>query len=141
MSELAVKGCKFTASLQTGSIVASLSEDPSVLPSKDVLINNKGVYFDKVTAIVPSGSTVTLTAPPSGATSPTGVLNSQDKIDISGTADNILDANQKKAVQKGDEGSKSITFTFPAPNGATVPYAVTVKAKVTDAGQTDVTAL
>lgn len=141
MSELAVKGCKFTASIQAGTISASLSEDPSVQPSNVNLVNNKGIYFDKVTAIVPSGSTVTLLTPPAGATSPTGTLITADKIDISGTADNILDANSKKAVQKNDNGSKSISFTFPAPNGATVAYSVTVKATVTDTGQTDVTAL
>ena len=141
MSELAVQGCKFSPSLDTGVGTINANLSTSTTPSNVNLVNSNGIFFDKITVNVPAGSSVALTTPPSGATSSTGQLMTADTIDISGTADNILDENGKKAVQKGDKGSKSITFTFPAPNGGTVPYAVNVTAEVTDAGQTDVTAL
>lgn len=141
MSELAVKGCVFSASLDTGmgSIVATLS---TVTPeSTNCLVNNNGIYFDKVSVIVASGSTVTLTAPPTGAVSPVGTLLTPDTIDISGTAENILE-NDKKAVQKDDSGSKSISFMFPTSSSPyTMNYSVNVTVKISNAGQTDVIAL
>jgi hypothetical protein len=143
MSELAVLGCEFKASISpaVGSkITASLSASPSTPPSTDNFVESNGIYFDKVTAIVASGATVVLNTPPAGATSPSGTLTASDTIDISGTASNILDSSDKKALQKGDKGSKVLTFTFPAPNGTTVPFGVEVTAEISDAGQTDVTA-
>lgn len=138
MAELAVQGCTFKASITPGSISAQCST--TTAPSSDVLVSNKGVFFDKITVTIPSGSSVTLTAPPAGATSPTGNLLVPDTIDISGTASNVLSGN-KKAVLKGDNGSKAITFTFPGPQGSQVPSPVTVKVEVDDPGQTDVIAL
>lgn len=138
MAELAVQGCTFKASITPGSISAQCST--TTAPSSDVLVSNKGVFFDKITVTIPSGSSVTLTAPPTGATSPTGNLLAPDTIDISGTASNVLSGN-KKAVLKGDNGSKAITFTFPGPQGSQVPSPVTVKVEVDDPGQTDVIAL
>lgn len=140
MSELAVKGCSFEASLDTGQGSISATLSTATTPSKDVLVNNKGVFFDKITVTVASGSSVTLTSPPPGATSNEGKLLVSDTIDISGTAGDILDAGGNKAVQKDDDGSKSLTFTFPAPQGAVTTYSVNVTVKVSDAGQTDVTA-
>ena len=145
MSEVAVQGCTFKASLNAGEgTISPSSLTTSSQPSdKDFAVvseSDKGIYFDKVTVTVASGTTVTVTSPPETATSTTGTLMSPDTIDIEGTADNILDSNGKKAVQKGDKGSKSLTFTFPAPQGAvtTGDYEVTVE--VDDAGQTDVIA-
>lgn len=136
--ELAVQGCTFKASLTSGSITANCSATSQ--PANDVLVSNKGVYFNKVTVQVPTGSRVTLPAPPSGATSPSGQLMTPGSIDITGTGSNILRSSQK-AVLKGDNGSKSLTFTFPGPNGSQVPSPVTVKVEVDNPGQTDVIAL
>lgn len=144
MSELAVQGCVFKASLDVGAgTIAPSSLTTITQPSsKDFCINetDKGIYFEKITVTVGSGTTVTVTTPPSSATSPTGTLMSPDTIDINGTADNILDSNDKKAVQKGDKGSKSLTFTFPASNSSTVTGNYNVTVEVNDAGQTDVIA-
>lgn len=137
--ELAVQGCTFKASVTTGSISAQCST--TTPPSTSDLASNKGIYFDKVTVIVPQGSTVTLLTPPPGATSPTGTLTTADTIDIDGTGDNILDSSGNKALLKGDSGHKTITFTFPAPNGTTVPYGVDVTVEVDDSGQDKVIAL
>ena len=84
---------------------------------------------------------MTLAGPPPGAVSPSGTLASSATIDISGTGDNVLDSSGKKAVLKGDNGSKTISFTFPAPNGATVGYGVNVKVEVDSPGQDKVIAL
>ena len=136
--ELAVNGCTFKASISPGTISAQCSATSQ--PSTDVLVSNKGVYFEKITVMVPSGTSVVLPSPPAGATAPSGQLMAPDTIDITGTADNVLSGG-KKAVLKGDNGSKSITFTFPGPNGSQVPSPVTVKVEVDDPGQTDVIAL
>ena len=136
--ELVVEGCTFKASVNPGSISANCST--STTPSADVLAGGNGVFFDKITVKIPSGASVTLTSPPPSATSSSGKLMAPDTIDISGTADNVLSGN-KKAVLKGDNGTKTITFTFPGPQGAKVPYGVSVKVEVDDPGQTDVIAL
>ena len=138
--ELAIKGCTFKASINPGTISANCST--STTPSKDVLDigSGNGVFFDKITVEIPSGASVTLPSPPPSATSPSGQLMAPATIDISGTADNVLRGN-KKAVLKGDSGTKTITFTFPAPNGATTTFGVSVKVEVDDPGQTDVIAL
>lgn len=136
--ELAVKGCTFKASINPGTISANCST--STTPSADVLVSGNGVFFDKITVTIPSGASVTLTSPPPSATSLSGQLMAPDTIDISGTADNVLSGG-KKAVLKGDNGSKAITFTFPGPNSSIVPYPVTVKIEVDNPGQTDVIAL
>lgn len=137
--ELAVQGCTFKASISPGTISASCST--STPASTAVLVNSKGVYFDKITVIVPSGTSVTLVSPPPGATSPSGTLLAAGTIDISATGSNVLDGSGKKAVLKGDNGSKSLTFTFPAPEGSTTTFAVNVKVEVDNPGQTDVIAL
>ena len=145
MSELAVKGCTITASLETGkgSIVAS----PITVvnqPSDKNLVGSNGIYFDKITAQLPATTTVTLTSMPEGASSPTSVpLGAPETIDIKGTADNILDSSDKKAVQKDDDGDKTITFKFmdtSSPPTPSVTAQVKVIVKVTNAGQTDVIA-
>lgn len=136
--EVAVKGCTFKASITPGTISANCST--TTQPANDILVSSKGVFFDKITVTIPSGSSVTLLAPPPSATSPSGQLMAPGTVDISGTGSNVLRSN-KKAVLKGDNGSKAITFTFPGPNGSTVPYPVTVKVEVNNPGQTDVIAL
>lgn len=142
MSELAVKGCSFDKFLDTGKgSVSSATLTVKSQASGDVLVGSNGVYFDKLSVQI-SNATVTLTSPPEGATS--NVSQSQVlpvTIDIKGTADNILDASDNKAVQKDDEGEANVNFLFPAPQGATVPATVKIHLKVSKAGQTDVIAL
>lgn len=145
MSALAVKGCTIEASLEEG--VGSISTSPQIVssPSTDNIVGENGIYFDKVSVMIPSGATVTLLTPPTGASSPTSVpLVDPATIDIDGTADNILDSSDKKAVQEGDEGSDSIVFNFPdtaTPPTPSITKSVKVIVKITDAGQTVVEAL
>lgn len=136
--ELAVKGCTFKASINPGTISANCST--TTVPSADVLIGSNGAFFDKITVTIPSGASVKLPSPPPSAVSPSGQLMAPDTIDISGTAADIL-SGDKKAVLKGDSGTKTISFTFPGPQGTQVPYGVSVKVEVDDPGQTDVIAL
>lgn len=157
MSEVAVQGCTFKASLNDGegtispsSLTASsqpsnkdfaiVSESIEVEGEIIVIESDKGIYFNKITVTVASGTTVTVTSPPASATSSTGTLITPDTIDITGTADNVLDSSNNKAVQKGDKGSKELTFTFPAPQGAVVTGQYNVTVEVDSAGQTDVIA-
>ena len=58
-------------------------------------------------------------------------------ITIKGTADNTLDSNENKAVQKNDSTTKMLTFTNPS-TGATSNIPVTIK--IASANQTDVIA-
>lgn len=135
MSEIAVAGCSFSASIDStlGTISALLST--STQPSNKVLVQNKGVHKDKITVILGTDSSVILTTPPVGAASSTGVLLDPQTIDIEGTAENVL-VEGKKAVQKNDEGTDSITFYFPDPNGTpTITSDVDVTVKVSNAGQ------
>lgn len=138
MSEVTVQGCTLTISSTAGAISA-VSVQPSNLPSTDVLVNNKGVFFYKIVAQITT-ATITPTTPIAGTTN-TGILAS-GSLDINGTASNILDANSKKAVQKGDKGTKSFDFTFTTtstpPSTTTVSLPVTIT--VTDSNQTDVIA-
>lgn len=142
MSELAVKGCSFDKFLDTGKgSVSSATLTVTSQESGDVFVDGNGVYFDTLSVQI-SSAKVTLTTPPEGATS--NVSQSQVlpvTIDIKGTADNILDASDNKAVQKDDEGEADVNFLFPAPQGATVPATVKIHLKVSNAGQTDVIAL
>lgn len=137
MSELAVSGCTLKISSSAGDISA-VSVLPSNSPSSDVTINNKGVFFDKITAQI---TTAKISAPVAGTTG-TGILAS-GSVDINGTASNTLELpSNNKAVQKGDSGTKSLSFTFTTtttpPSTTDVSLPVTVE--VSDAGQTDVTA-
>lgn len=145
MSELAVQGCTVQASLETGKGSITTSPQITTSPSSDNFADNKGIYFDKVSVMIPSGTTVTLTTPPAGASSPTSIpLIDPATIDIDGTADNILDSSDKKALQKDDEGSDTITFNFldtASPPTPSISQGVKVIVKITDAGQTNVVAL
>ena len=137
MSELAVQGCTLQISSTAGDITA-VSVQPSNAPSSDVLISNKGVFFDKITAQI---TTAKISASIPGTTG-TGILAS-GSVDINGTASNVLELpSNNKAVQKNDSGTKTLSFTFTTtttpPSTTDVPLPVTVK--VSDAGQTDVTA-
>lgn len=145
MSELAVKGCTIEASLEEGK--GTISASPLTVtnqPSDKNFVGDNGIYFDKITVQIPETTTVTLTPQPEGASSPTSIpLATATTIDISGTADNILNASDEKAVQKDDEGSKTITFKFldtSSPPSPSVEVGVKVIVKVTDAGQADVIA-
>lgn len=138
MSELAVSGCTLTATCELGQFSAT-SVLPSNSPSADILVGAKGVFFDKITALITAG-VLTPTEPVPGTTNK-GVL-ATGTVDISGTASNILDASGNKAVQKGDNGKKSLTFVFTTtttPPG-TINKDYEIKVEVTDARQTDVIA-
>jgi len=145
MSMLAVQGCTVEASLETGKGSITTSPQITTSPSSDNFADNKGIYFDKVSVMIPSGTTVTLTPPPAGASSPTSIPTvAPSTIDIKGTADNILDSSDKKALQQDDEGSDTITFTFldtASPPTPSITQGVKVIVKITDAGQTVVEAL
>lgn len=141
MSEIAVKGCTFQASLDTGTGTINALLSTTTKESEKILVDAKGVYFEKITVTVGAGTTVVLNTPPSGASSPNGVLNAPDTIDIQGTASNVLDSASNKAVQKDDKGSKMITFTFPTSSSPyTMTYPVNVTVKVLDSAQTNVIA-
>jgi archaellum component FlaG (FlaF/FlaG flagellin family) len=146
MSELAVKGCTIEASLEEGK--GSISASPLTItnqPSDKNFVGDNGIYFDKITVQIPATTTVTLNSTPEGAsTNISEALATPTTIDISGTADNIINvSDEKKAVQKDDEGSKTITFLFKntaSPPSPTVQAQIKVIVKVTDAGQTAVIA-
>lgn len=138
MSELAVSGCTLTATCELGQFSAT-SVLPGNTPSTNVSVNSKGVFFDKITAVITAG--VLVPAEPVPGTTNSGVL-ATGSVDISGTASNILDASGNKAVQKGDNGKKSLTFVFTTtttPPG-TLNKDYEIKVEVTNAGQTDVIA-
>lgn len=139
MSEVAVQGCSLKISSTAGNISA-VSVVPSNSPSSDNLVNNKGIFFDKITAQITTAK-IEPTTPVAGTTN-VGILAS-GSIDIAGTASNILDSNNKKAVQKGDKATKMLTFLFtitPPTTPPTTPVDLPVTVEVDDAGQTDVIA-
>lgn len=119
MSELAVKGC--TISITSGQEASSKLITSQ--PSTKVLVGSNGVYFGDMN--------VTLTSVVQGA-----YVCEEASLTIKGTASNVLNSGDEKAVQKGDNASD--TFTFKNPQGATQDF--NVRIEVTDAGQTDVIA-
>lgn len=118
MSAIAVQGC--TISIDTVGVAGVIHVTTGVTPSDEILIDNKGVWFDKIN--------VTLDA---GATYNGGTLSSPASWDISGTADNVLNEG-KKAVQEGDNGESAL-LSFPMSSGGA--QQTKVKAKITNAGQ------
>lgn len=134
--ELAVQGCTFKISSTMGQISAASLQATSQ-PSQNIACNGKGVYFDKVTVAI---SSATITAAVAGTTGK-GTLAS-GSLDISGTGANILESN-KKAVLKGDKGTKTINFIFTTTSTppSTTPVPVPVTIEVDNPGQTDVIAL
>lgn len=146
MADLAVKGCTLEASLDTG--VGSITAEPLTVQnqaSDKNFAEGNGIYFDKITVVIPETTTVTLNTQPEGASSPTSVpLATSTTIDIDGTASKILNASDDTvAVQEGDSGSKTITFKFlntSSPPSPTVEKGVKVTVKVKKAGQTSVSA-
>lgn len=120
MADLAVLGCeiKITSGQSSELIVVTTP------PSTDNLVGVKGIYFGDID--------VSLSAITQG-----NLTCASGKITISGTADNILNADGDKAVQEGDSGTATLTFTDSS-SGATSPIPVTIEVK--KAGQTDVTA-
>ena len=123
MSEIATAGCTITftdVTIQAGNIQIITP------PSDKVFINGNGVYFDSIDVLLTA-----LTK--GGLTCPTGTIT------IEGTADNFISpasSSGKKALQKGDKGSATLTFY----DSDSDPHAVDVEIEITDAGQTDVTA-
>ena len=120
MSELAVKGC--TISITSGQEASTKLITSQ--PSDKVLVGSNGVYFGDMT--------VKLTSVVQGA-----YVCEEAELTIKGTASKVLNSDDEKAVQKGDNASDS--FTFKNPQGSEIT--ATVRIEITDAGQTDVIAL
>ena len=145
MSELAVSGCTVEASLDES--VGSITTKPVVATSASTkdFVGDNGIYFNKISITIPSGTIVTLKSTPKGASSPASIpLASPASIDIEGTADNVLNGSDEKALQKGDKGSKKIVFSFldtSSPPTPSVTKSVEVTVEITDAGQTQVEAV
>lgn len=139
MSDIAVKGCTLKISSSEGTLTGNVEVAPFCFPSNDVSVNNNGVYFDKITALV-TGLTFIPTVTPEGTTGKGTLVT--DTIDIQGTGSSILDSGNHKAVLEGDKGTKTCTFLFMTttepPSEVPLPYSVTVE--VQRAGQTDVSA-
>lgn len=121
MSELAVQGCQ--VSITSGQSAVSIQV--TTQPSDKVFAENKGVYFGDIDV-----SLVTITVG--------NLVCAGGTITISGTADNVLNADGYKAVQKGDSGSAELTFKDSSSGTETK---LEVKIEVTDAGQGKVIAL
>lgn len=121
MSLLAVQGCQVSITSGQSAVSIQIATPPS---AKD-FAGNKGIYFGDIN--------VNLTTISSG-----NYVCASATITISGTAGNILDKNGNKAVQKGDSGSATLTFTHSS-TGSQIQ--ANVKIEVTDAGQTAVEAL
>lgn len=118
MSELAVQGCevKITSGQSCEAIAITTS------PSSDNFVGSNGIYFGDID--------VSLTAITSGNFAcPSGTIT------IKGTNADVLDSVDKKAVQKGDSATKTLTFVDSS-SGAESNLPVTIQ--ITDAGQTDV---
>ena len=120
MADIAVLGC--TVSITSGQTASA--KTITTVPSTDVLVGTKGVYFGSVDVL--------LVQPSQGA-----FTTASATITINGTGSNVLDANGNKAVLKGDTGSSMVTLTNPD-SGATITPTITVR--IDDAGQTDVSA-
>ena len=118
MSELAVQGCEVKITSGQSCEVITITTSPS----SDIFVGSKGVYFGDID--------VSLSAITSGSlTCPSGTIT------IKGTNTDVFDSDGNKAVQKGDSGTKTLTFTDSS-TGATSSIPVTIQ--ITDAGQTDV---
>ena len=121
MSELAVKGC--TVEITSGQSASNIQI--TTAPSSDNSVGDDGIYFGDIDVMLTSVTQGNLLCP-------SGTLT------ISGTQSDVLNSSDEKAVQKGDNGTKTITFTDQS-TGATTDLPVTIEIK--DAGQTDVIAL
>lgn len=119
MAELAVLGCTVSIISEQTATTISITTPPS----SDIAVNGKGVYFGDID--------VALTAITAGS-----FTCAEGTITIEATGANVLEG-AKKAVLKGDSGTKTLTFTESS-SGTTMEISVTVQ--VTDAGQTDVDA-
>lgn len=131
---IAVDGCTLQYSLDTGMGTVSVSSATITPPTGKVKCKGKVAFHNKLTVII-SQSSVVLTASPAGAVSPTSAAQpAPATINISGTSSKAKTMGDS-FVLEGDEGSVSISYLFPGPNGTQVSSSVTVHAKVSDAGQ------
>jgi putative lipoic acid-binding regulatory protein len=118
MSELAVKGCevKITSGQSASKIQITTP------PSSDMFVGSNGIYFGDIDVQLTSITSGSLTC-------------ASGTITIKGTNDDVLNSDGEKAVQKNDNGTKTLTFTDSS-TGSTSDLPVTVQ--ITDTGQTDV---
>ena len=119
MSELVVQGCTITITSGQEASTKTITTQPS----DKVFAEGKGVYFGDMD--------VKLLTVTQGA-----FVCEEADLTIKGTAGNILNSSDEKAVQKGDNASGS--FTFKNPQGSEIT--ATVRIEITDAGQTKVIA-
>lgn len=133
-TEVAALGCTFKyETTPSGSVTLVATAVP---PVGKTTSGGKGLYKDKITIAVVSGTVVldsTPTATPP-ASSNTGMVP-PGTITINGTSQKNTTEGDKY-VLKGDEGSETFECTFPS---ETQPYVttvmVTIKATVDDPGQ------
>lgn len=139
MSNIAVKGCTLKIFSSDSTLTGNVDVAPFCFPSNDVSVNDNGVFFDKITALV-TGLEITPTVIPEGTTGKGTLVT--DTIDIQGTGSNILDSGNHKAVLEGDKGTKTCTFIFMTTSSppSEVPLLYSVTVEVQRAGQSDVNA-
>ena len=136
MSEIAVQGCVFEASISEldGSLLAYTIQPPS--SSSNIEVDSKGIYSGEISVVIAMGATATLTdypAPEGWIVSPTV---SPTTVKIKGTASNVLEDNEK-CVQKGDSGKGNLSFPVAnSTTGEAGTAVVEVTVEVKDAGQT-----
>lgn len=137
MSVPAVQGCTITYSVDGGTVSVVSTVSPA--SSKTSSGGNK-FYHDKITIAVNMGTSVVLSTPPASAASGSGTLTTPGTITIDASTQKATTSG-KGFVCKGDEGSATFTFAFPAASGTgTVPGSVEITAKVSDASQNVVNA-
>jgi uncharacterized Zn-binding protein involved in type VI secretion len=112
---IAVQGC-----MVTGTPAVTPLPQPNPTFSTTVLVDGKGVFFDKITL------------PIAGLTIPAGTITAPATVDIPGVSQNVL-VDGKPVVCLGDKVTVTVSWTQGSSSGS-VPVTFTV----TDAGQTSV---
>ena len=120
MAELAVLGC--TIEITSGQEAAAIVVQSQ--PSSDNFVGTNGIYFGDMDVMLTGVTQGNLTC-------------AEASLTIKGTASNILNGSDEKAVQKNDTATDTFEFTDSS-SGVTSKLPVSIM--VTDAGQTDVIA-
>ena len=130
---IAVEGCTIEYDTDPSSTDLSLVTTLSAASQK-VKSGGNGAYKDKLSITVLSGQ-ITLTTPPSGASSGTSIAMVGGVIDIDGTSQKSQTEGDVFVLEE-DEGDSTFVFTFPQQSGPSpIPANVKITAKVSKAGQ------
>lgn len=130
---IAVEGCTIEYDTDPSSTNLSLVTMLSTASQK-VKSGGNGAYKDKLSITVLSGQ-ITLTTPPSGASSGTSIAMVGGAIDIDGTSQKSTTEGDVFVLEE-DEGDSTFVFTFPQQSGPSpIPANVKITAKVSKAGQ------